>query len=148
MEYVKFGRTGLEVSRLCIGCMTYGMPERGAASLDPDGRGEPARSSARRSSSASTSSTPPTSIPTARSEEIVGRALKDFARRDDIVLATKVNSRMRPGPNGTGLSRKAILGEIDNSLRRLGTDYVDLYQIHRWDPPRRSRRRWRRCTTW
>jgi aryl-alcohol dehydrogenase-like predicted oxidoreductase len=68
------------------------------------------------------------------SEEIVGRALKDFVRREDVVLATKVNGRMRPGPNGAGLSRKAIFAEIDNSLRRLGTDFVDLYQIHRWDP--------------
>jgi len=67
------------------------------------------------------------------SEEITGRALKDFARRDDVVLATKVHGRMRPGPNGAGLSRKAIFAELDNSLRRLGTDYVDLYQIHRWD---------------
>ncbi len=68
------------------------------------------------------------------SEEIVGRALRDFARRDDVVLATKVHGRMRPGPNGAGLSRKAIMTELDHSLRRLGTDYVDLYQIHRWDP--------------
>jgi aryl-alcohol dehydrogenase-like predicted oxidoreductase len=67
------------------------------------------------------------------SEEIVGRALADFAQRDEIVLATKVYSRMRPGPNGAGLSRKSIMAEIDHSLRRLGTDYVDLYQIHRWD---------------
>ncbi len=68
------------------------------------------------------------------SEEIVGRALADFARRDEVVIATKVFMRMRPGPNGAGLSRVAIMTEIDNSLRRLGTDYVDLYQIHRWDP--------------
>ena len=67
------------------------------------------------------------------SEEILGRALKDFARRDDVVIATKVYGRMRPGPNGAGLSRKAIMSELDASLRRLGTDYVDLYQIHRWD---------------
>jgi aryl-alcohol dehydrogenase-like predicted oxidoreductase len=67
------------------------------------------------------------------SEEIVGRALKDYARRDEIVIATKVNGRMHAGPNGAGLSRKAIMSEIDNSLKRLGTDYVDLYQIHRWD---------------
>ncbi|MDQ2695644.1 MAG: aldo/keto reductase, partial [Pseudomonadota bacterium] len=67
------------------------------------------------------------------SEEILGRALRDFARRDEVVIATKVCGQMRPGPNGRGLSRKAILAEIDNSLRRLGTDYVDLYQIHRWD---------------
>src|SRR4029077_20991456 len=68
------------------------------------------------------------------SEEIVGRALRDFADRDEIVLATKVHGRMRPGPNGAGLSRKAIMTEIDHSLRRLGTDFVDLYQIHRCDP--------------
>src|SRR5699024_2793236 len=68
------------------------------------------------------------------SEEIVGRALADFARREEVVLATKVHGRMRPGPNGAGLSRKAIMAELDASLRRLGTDYVDLYQIHRWDP--------------
>src|SRR3954471_15991557 len=67
------------------------------------------------------------------SEEILGRAVKDFARRDEVVIATKVYGRMRPGPNGAGLSRKAIMVEIDDSLRRLGTDYVDLYQIHRWD---------------
>jgi aryl-alcohol dehydrogenase (NADP+) len=67
------------------------------------------------------------------SEEIVGRALKDFTRRDDVVLATKVFNRMRPGPNGMGLSRKAIMTEVDHSLRRLGTDYIDLYQIHRLD---------------
>jgi aryl-alcohol dehydrogenase-like predicted oxidoreductase len=68
------------------------------------------------------------------SEEILGRALKEFTRREDVVVATKVHGRMRPGPNGAGLSRKAIFGELDNSLRRLGTDFVDLYQIHRWDP--------------
>jgi aryl-alcohol dehydrogenase-like predicted oxidoreductase len=68
------------------------------------------------------------------SEEIVGRALRDFARREDVVIATKVHGRMRPGPNGAGLSRKAIMAEIDASLTRLGTDYVDLYQVHRWDP--------------
>ena len=132
MDYVKFGKTGLEVSRLCIGCMTYGIP---TAVRIPGHwlKKKAGRSSNRRSTSASISSIPPMSILMARSEEIVGRALKDFVKRDDIVLATKVNGRMRPGPNGAGLSRKAIFAEIDNSLRRLGTDYVDLYQIHRWD---------------
>ena len=81
------------------------------------------------------------------SEEYTGRSLWKHADREDVVLATKVHGRMRPGPNGAGLSRKAILQEIDASLARLGTDYVDLYQIHRFDPRRRSRRRWRRCTT-
>ncbi len=132
MEYVKFGRTGLEVSRICLGCMTYGDPNKGthAWSLNE----EDSRPLLRQAIEAGinfldTANT----YSNGSSEEIVGRAIKDFARRDDIVLATKVFNRMRPGPNGAGLSRKAIFDEIDNSLRRLGTDYVDLYQIHRWD---------------
>jgi aryl-alcohol dehydrogenase-like predicted oxidoreductase len=82
------------------------------------------------------------------SEEILGHALKDFAKRDEVVIATKVHGKMHDGPNGSGLSRKAILSEIDKSLKRLGTDYVDLYQIHRWDSKPPSRRRWKRCMTW
>jgi 1-deoxyxylulose-5-phosphate synthase len=82
------------------------------------------------------------------SEEVVGRALQEYANRADIVLASKVFGPMRKGPNSAGLSRKAIIAECEASLRRLGTDYIDLYQIHRWDPARRSRRRSRRCTTW
>ena len=133
MIYVKLGRTGLDVSRICLGCMSYGNP---ASVTQPWSLGEKE------------------SLPFFRqaielginffdtanvyslgaSEEITGRALKEYARRDEIVLATKVFSRMREGPNGTGLSRKAIFQEIDASLRRLGTDYVDLYQIHRFDP--------------
>ncbi|MGR9170585.1 aldo/keto reductase [Rhizobium sp. KDH_Rht_773_N] len=132
MEYVKLGKTGLEVSKICLGCMTYGDPNRGnhAWSL-PE---EESRALLKQAidlginflDTANTYSN-------GSSEEIVGRAIKDFAKREDIVLATKVFNRMRPGPNGAGLSRKAIFDEIDNSLRRLGTDYVDLYQIHRWD---------------
>ena len=133
MDYIKLGRTGLDVSRLCLGCMSYGEPDRGSHTWTLGRGGEPAVPASARSTSASTSSTPPTSIPTARSEEIVGRALLDYARRGEVVIATKVNGRMRKGPNGAGLSRKAILAEIDASLRRLGTDHVDLYQIHRWD---------------
>lgn len=132
MEYVKLGKTGLEVSKICLGCMTYGDPDRGnhAWSL-PE---EESRTLLKQAielginflDTANTYSN-------GSSEEIVGRAIKDFTKREDIVLATKVFNRMRPGPNGAGLSRKAIFDEIDNSLRRLGTDYVDLYQIHRWD---------------
>ena len=91
------------------------------------------RSSRKRSSLASISSTRRMCIPSGRSEEILGRALRDFADRDEVVIATKLHGQMREGPNGQGLSRKAILSEIDHSLKRLGTDYVDLYQIHRWD---------------
>ncbi len=133
MEYVKLGRTGLEVSRICLGCMSYGEPDRGQHpwTLSEDR----SRPFIRRAldlginffDTANTYSD-------GTSEEILGRAILDFTRREEVVIATKVFGRMRPGPNGAGLSRKAILSEIDNSLRRLGTDYVDLYQIHRWDP--------------
>jgi aryl-alcohol dehydrogenase-like predicted oxidoreductase len=132
MEYVKFGSTGLEVSRICLGCMTYGTADRGnhAWTLDEQASRPLIRQAIELGinflDTANTYSD-------GSSEEIVGRAIKDFARREDIVLATKVFNRMRPGPNGAGLSRKAIFDEIDNSLRRLGTDYVDLYQIHRYD---------------
>jgi aryl-alcohol dehydrogenase-like predicted oxidoreductase len=132
MEYVKLGRTGLDVSRLCLGCMSYGVPERGPHpwSLDNDA----ARPFIKQALDLGINFFDTANIYSdGTSEEIVGRALKDFARRDEIVLATKVNSRMRPGPNGAGLSRKAIMAEVDASLKRLGTDYIDLYQIHRWD---------------
>lgn len=132
MDYVRLGQTGLKVSGVCLGCMTYGVPERGAHpwSLDE----EKSRPFIKRAlelginffDTANTYSD-------GTSEEIVGRALGDFARREEIVLATKVFYPMHTGPNARGLSRKSILTEIDNSLRRLGTDYVDLYQIHRWD---------------
>jgi len=132
MDYVKLGQTGLKVSRVCLGCMTYGVPERGAHpwSLDE----EKSRPFIKRAlelginffDTANTYSD-------GTSEEIVGRALRDFARREEVVIATKVYYPIREGPNARGLSRKSILTEIDASLRRLGTDYVDLYQIHRWD---------------
>jgi aryl-alcohol dehydrogenase-like predicted oxidoreductase len=132
MKYVKLGATGLTVSRICLGCMSYGEPSRGGQPWTLD---------------------EPTSIPfiaralehginffdTANvysdgsSEEILGRAIARLTTRDEVVIATKVFGRMRPGANGGGLSRKATMSEIDHSLRRLGTDYVDLYQIHRWD---------------
>ena len=132
MEYVKLGRTGLDVSRLCLGCMSYGVPERGPHpwSLDNDA----ARPFIKQALDLGINFFDTANIYSdGTSEEIVGRALKDFACRDEIVLATKVNSRMRPGPNGAGLSRKAIMAEVDASLKRLGTDYIDVYQIHRWD---------------
>ncbi|MEU6807974.1 aldo/keto reductase [Streptomyces sp. NPDC046831] len=133
MQYVKLGSTGLDVSRICLGCMTYGEPDRGAHEWTLDE--EASRPLIRQALEAGITFFDTANVYSdGTSEEIVGRALKDFARRDEIVLATKVHGRMRPGPNGGGLSRKAIMSEIDHSLRRLGTDYVDLYQIHRWDP--------------
>ena len=133
MEYVKFGKTGLGVSRLCIGCMTYGIPDRGPHPWTLDE--EKSRPLIKQALELGINFFDTANVYSdGTSEEIVGRALKDFVRREDVVLATKVNGRMRPGPNGAGLSRKAIMGEIDNSLRRLGTDFVDLYQIHRTDP--------------
>ncbi|NYZ13752.1 aldo/keto reductase [Azospirillum sp. RWY-5-1] len=132
MEYVRFGRTGLKVSRICLGCMTFGASDRGAHpwTIDEE-RSRPLIKQALDLGINFLDTA--NSYSDGTSEEIVGRALKDFVRREEIVLATKVHMRMRPGPNGAGLSRKAILTEIDASLKRLGTDYVDLYQIHRWD---------------
>jgi aryl-alcohol dehydrogenase-like predicted oxidoreductase len=132
MEYVKLGRTGLDVSRLCLGCMSYGVPERGPHpwSLDNDA----ARPFIKQALDLGINFFDTANVYSdGTSEEIVGLALKDFARRDEIVLATKINGRMHSGPNGAGLSRKAIMAEVDASLKRLGTDYIDLYQIHRWD---------------
>ena len=132
MEYTKLGRTGLEVSRICLGCMSYGAPGQGnhAWSLGE----EDSRPFIRRALEAGINFFDTANrYSLGSSEEILGRALKDFSRRDDVVIATKVYGRMRPGPNGAGLSRRAIMSELDASLRRLGTDYVDLYQIHRWD---------------
>ena len=132
MEYVKLGRTGLEVSRICLGCMSYGVPDRGnhAWSID-EAESRPFIKRALEGGINFFDTANRYSL--GSSEEILGRAIKDFTRRDEVVIATKVYGRMRPGPNGGGLSRKAIMREIDDSLRRLGTDYVDLYQIHRWD---------------
>ena len=132
MDYVKFGRTGMDVSRICLGCMSYGVPERGGHpwSLDE----ERSRPFIQRALEVGINFFDTANVYSdGTSEEIVGRALKDFANRDEVVIATKVHGVMRQGPNGWGLSRKNIMTEIDHSLRRLGTDYVDLYQIHRWD---------------
>jgi 1-deoxyxylulose-5-phosphate synthase len=132
MDYVKFGRTGLEVSRLCLGCMSYGTPDRGPHPWTLDEA--QSRPFIRQALDAGINFFDTANVYSdGTSEEIVGRALTEFARREDVVIATKVHGRMRPGPNGQGLSRKAIFAEIDASLQRLGTDYVDLYQVHRWD---------------
>ncbi len=132
MDYVKLGNTGLEVSRICIGCMSFGEPARGTHlwTLPEDS----SRTIIKQALAAGINFFDTANVYSdGTSEEFTGRALKDFARRDEVVIATKVNGRMHPGPNGQGLSRKAIMAEIDASLKRLGTDYVDLYQIHRWD---------------
>jgi aryl-alcohol dehydrogenase-like predicted oxidoreductase len=132
MDYVKLGRTGLDVSRICLGCMSYGVPERGPHPWTlPEDQARPfiERALALGINFFDTANV----YSDGTSEEILGRALRDFARREEVVIATKLHGRMRAGPNGAGLSRKAILHEIDASLRRLGTDHVDLYQIHRWD---------------
>jgi aryl-alcohol dehydrogenase-like predicted oxidoreductase len=133
MDTTHLGRTGLQISRLCLGCMSYGVPERGAHPWSlPE---EQSRPFIQRALELGLNFFDTANVYSAgTSEEILGRALRDFARRDEVVIATKVHGRMRPGPNGAGLSRKAILSEIDASLKRLGTDHVDLYQIHRWDP--------------
>src|SRR3954462_9655215 len=133
MRTRKLGRTGLDVSPICLGCMSFGDPNRGNHpwSLDE----EASRPLIRRALEAGINFFDTANVYSAgSSEEIVGRALAEFADRDEVVIATKLHGMMRPGPNGRGLSRKAIMTEIDHSLRRLGTDYVDLYQIHRWDP--------------
>jgi aryl-alcohol dehydrogenase-like predicted oxidoreductase len=132
MEYVKLGSTGLEVSRLCLGCMTYGEPDRGQHPWTLDEQSS--RPFIRRALELGINFfDTANSYSDGSSEEILGRAIRDFTRRNDVVIATKVFYPVRNGPNGGGLSRKAIMMEIDNSLRRLGTDYVDLYQTHRWD---------------
>jgi aryl-alcohol dehydrogenase (NADP+) len=133
MEYVRLGRTGLQVSRLALGCMSYGDPNRGRHPWTLD----------------ETASRPflqravelginffdtANGYSAGASEEVLGRALAEFARRDEVVIATKLFAPWRKGPNAGGLSRKAVLTAIDDSLRRLGVDHVDLYQIHRWDP--------------
>jgi aryl-alcohol dehydrogenase-like predicted oxidoreductase len=132
MEYTKLGRTGLDVSRICLGCMSYGGGNRGnhAWSIGE----EESRPFIQRALEAGINFFDTANrYSLGKSEEILGRATRDFARRDGVVIATKVYGRMRPGPNGAGLSRKAIFAEIDASRTRLGMDYVDLYQIHRWD---------------
>ena len=132
MKTTRLGRTGLEISRICLGCMSYGETERGN---HPWTMGEAAsRPFLKKALDLGINFFDTANVYSdGTSEEIVGKALLEYARRDEVVIATKVHGRMHTGLNGAGLSRKAIFAEIDASLRRLGTDHVDLYQTHRWD---------------
>lgn len=131
MKYTKLGNTGLDVSRLCLGAMGFGDPAWMHTWVLEEDAARPVIQHALETGINFFDTANVYSL--GRSEEILGKALRDFANRDEIVLATKVHGRMHDGPNGQGLSRKAIHAELDASLRRLGTDYIDLYIIHRWD---------------
>jgi 1-deoxyxylulose-5-phosphate synthase len=131
MDYVRLGGTGLKVSRICLGTMTYGSSKWRDWVLDE----KDARPFFKRAIELGISFFDTADMYSeGMSEEVTGRALRDFAKRDEVVVATKVFNPMGPDPNARGLSRKHILAGIDESLKRLGMDYVDLYQIHRWDP--------------
>jgi len=136
MNYVPLGRTGLQVSRLCLGCMSYGQAKapgvlNWAWTLSEDD----SRPFIKRALELGINFFDTANVYSGgESELVLGRAIRDFTRRDEVVLATKVWGPVRPGPNGRGLSRKSILAEVDKSLQRLGTDYIDLYIIHRFDP--------------
>lgn len=133
MNYVKLGNTGMDVSPICLGCMSFGSSEgwtHNPWALNE----EESRAIIKRALELGINFFDTANVyALGNSEQILGRALKDYADRDKVVIATKVRGQMHEGPNGSGLSRKAILSEIDKSLKRLGTDYVDLYIIHRWD---------------
>ncbi len=132
MRYLNLGNTGLKVSAVTLGCMSWGDASRGRAWTKDESF---AHETIKAALDAGVNTFDTANVySSGTSEEYTGRALTEYADREDVVLATKVHGRMRPGPNGAGLSRKAILQEVDASLTRLGTDYVDLYQIHRWDP--------------
>ena len=137
MDYVNLGKTGLKVSRICLGCMTYGQPATGK--IKPGSHAwalneEESQPFLRQSLDLGINFFDTANVYSAgASEEVLGRFLGAHARREAVVIATKVHAQMRDEPNGQGLSRKEIFYELDQSLRRLGTDYVDLYQIHRWD---------------
>ncbi len=134
MEYTRLGNTGTIVSRICLGCMSFGDSSRGMTGQGWALNETDTRSVIKRAVELGINFFDTANVYSGgTSEEFVGRALSDFTSRDEIVLATKVYFPVKEGPNGKGLSRKAVMQEIDNSLRRLGTDYVDLYQIHRWD---------------
>src|SRR6266540_4811110 len=129
MNYTNLGKIGLKVSRICLGCMSYGMVKKKWFLDEEEGRPFIQRALELGINFFDTANM----YSNGASEEVLGRALRDFAKREEVIVGTKVYFPMRPDVNGRGLSRKAVMTEIDNSLRRLGTDYVDLYQIHRWD---------------
>ena len=132
MDYINFGRSGLKVSKLCLGCMTYG---EAVGDHDWTLTEEQSRPLIRQALEGGINFFDTANVYSAgSSEEIVGRALNDFARRDEVVIATKAFGPWKMAPNTMGLSRKALFAAVDDSLRRLGTDYIDLYQIHRFDP--------------
>ncbi len=132
MDYVRLGSTGMKVSRICLGCMGFGDAQAWVHKWVLNE--ENSRIVIKKALELGINFFDTANVYSIGvSEEILGRALKDFAKRDEVIIATKLHGKMREGPNGGGLSRKAILSEIDNSLKRLETDYVDLYQIHRWD---------------
>ena len=134
MNYIKLGNTGLKVSRICLGCMSYGQSTTGMMRWHWTLSEADSRPHIQRALEAGVNFFDTANVySNGESEQVLGRAIRDFGRREEVVLATKVYNPMRPDPNGRGLSRKAILAEIDQSLRRLGTDYVDLYIIHRFD---------------
>ena len=132
MEYVKLGNTGLDVSKICLGCMSFGEPERGYPSWSLDE--EKSREVIKKAIELGINFFDTANIYSdGSSEEILGKALKDYAKRDEVVIATKVYQPTGTGPNKKGLSRKHIFEEVEKSLKRLQTDYIDLYIIHRWD---------------
>lgn len=132
MKYVNLGATGLKISRICLGCMSYGDPAKGEHGWVLDE--QQGRTFLKAALDAGINFFDTANIYSdGASEEVLGQAIKDFAMRDDVVLSTKVHGRMRDNVNGGGLSRKAIFAEVDASLRRLGTEFVDILQIHRWD---------------
>ena len=133
MKYVKLGNSGIEVSQICLGCMSFG--ESGMGTHAWTLNEETSRQYMKKSLDVGINFFDTANVYSlGTSEEFVGRALRDFALRDEVVVATKVHGTMRKGRNAAGLSRKAIMTEVDHSLRRLGMDYIDLYQIHRFDP--------------
>ncbi|MES0174001.1 aldo/keto reductase [Mesorhizobium sp. M0006] len=129
MDYVNVGRTGLKVSRICLGCLSFGLTERRWGLSEDQSRPIIKRAIEGGINFFDTANT----YGHGASEQVLGRAVQDYARRDEVVIATKVYYPMRADPNGRGLSRKAVMAEVEGSLRRLNTDYIDLYQIHRWD---------------